>query len=80
MRSFWRSASSSELLSDLTRSDGMQLPPSVRIRLLWYEKHNARARVGFYAIEGLAILVSAAIPASAAAGASASATGISAAS
>lgn len=76
MRSFWRSASSSELLSDLTRSDGMQLPPSVRIRLLWYEKHNARARVGFYAIEGLAILVSAAIPASAAAGASASATGI----
>jgi hypothetical protein len=54
----------------------MPLPPSVRIRLLWYEKHNARARVGFYVIEGLAIIVSAAIPASAAAGATASATGI----
>lgn len=46
------------------------------MRLLWYEKNNTRARSGFYVIEGLAIFLSAAIPASAAAGASASATGI----
>jgi hypothetical protein len=42
----------------------------------WYESHNRTARIGFYVVEVLVILVSAAIPASAAAGGSVAAAGV----
>jgi Protein of unknown function (DUF4231) len=50
--------------------DGRPLPPSAVGRLIWYEKQVRRKRIGYYAVELVILLASAAIPASAAAGAS----------
>jgi hypothetical protein len=60
----------------LRRPTGEPPPPSVVERLAWYEKQVRRNRIGFYVLEAVVILTSAAIPAAAAAGAPVVAAGI----
>ncbi|MGW2088874.1 DUF4231 domain-containing protein [Streptomyces sp. NPDC001880] len=55
---------------------GADLPPSVRERATWYERHVRRQRLGHYLSEVVLLLLSASIPACAAVGASVTVTGV----